>query len=160
LTCSARPRRRANPSSGRRSRSKVSLLSSTFSLVDLSFGDSLPTLPFFARGFQAYGPPWVTRPPRLRPGRRSTTPLNRSWRSCGPPPSRPAKGSRRARHRPGARWRAACAPSGGTSPSACAVLSILASGRPSEWWGPITRWTSRPCPPATLSRSASRMRRR
>jgi hypothetical protein len=27
------------------------------------------------------------------------------------------------------------------------------------WWGPITRWTSRPCPPATSSRSASWMRR-
>jgi hypothetical protein len=62
--------------------------------------------------FQACGLPWGTRPPRLRPCRRPTTPLNRSWRSCGPPPSRPTKGSRRARHRPGARWRAACAPLG------------------------------------------------
>jgi hypothetical protein len=28
-----------------------------FSLVDLSFRDSLPTLFFFVRGFQACGPP-------------------------------------------------------------------------------------------------------
>jgi hypothetical protein len=87
------------------------------------------------------------------------TAYNRSWKSCGLPPSRPAKRSRRVRHRLGARWRAACMPSGGMSPSACAVPSTLASGRPSVWGGPITRWTSRPCPPATSSRSASRMRR-
>jgi hypothetical protein len=31
-----------------------------FSLVDLSFRDSLPTLFFFVRGFQACGPPWGT----------------------------------------------------------------------------------------------------
>jgi hypothetical protein len=60
----------------------------------------------------------------------------------------------------GVRRRAACVPSGGMSPSACAVPSILASRRPSVWWGPITRWTSRPCPPAMSSRSVSRMRRR
>jgi hypothetical protein len=30
------------------------------SLVDLSFRDSLPTLFFFVRGFQACGPPWGT----------------------------------------------------------------------------------------------------
>jgi hypothetical protein len=49
-----------------------------FLLVNLSFGDSLPTLFFFVRGFQTCGPPWGTRPPRLRPCRRPTTPLNRS----------------------------------------------------------------------------------
>jgi type II secretory pathway component PulF len=31
-----------------------------FSLVDLSFRDSLPTLFFFVRDFQACGPPWGT----------------------------------------------------------------------------------------------------
>jgi hypothetical protein len=31
-----------------------------FSLVDLSFRDSLPTLFFFVRGFQTCGPPWGT----------------------------------------------------------------------------------------------------
>jgi hypothetical protein len=31
-----------------------------FLLVDLSFRDSLPTLFFFVRGFQACGPPWGT----------------------------------------------------------------------------------------------------
>jgi hypothetical protein len=31
-----------------------------FSLVDLSFRDSLPTLFFFVRGFQACRPPWGT----------------------------------------------------------------------------------------------------
>jgi hypothetical protein len=48
---------------------------------------------------------------------------NMSWRSCGPPPSRSAKRSRKARHMLGARWRAACAPSGGMFPSACAAPS-------------------------------------
>jgi hypothetical protein len=98
-----------------------------FLLVNLSFGDSLPTLFFFVRGFQTCGPPWGTRPPRLRPCRRPTTPLNRSWRNCGRPHLRPTKRSRRARHRTGARWRASCAPSGGMSPNACAVPSVLAS---------------------------------
>jgi predicted nucleic acid-binding Zn-ribbon protein len=45
---------------GGRSRSKVSLFSSAFSFIDLSFGDSLPTLFFFACGFQACGLPWGT----------------------------------------------------------------------------------------------------
>jgi DNA repair exonuclease SbcCD ATPase subunit len=48
--------------------------------------------------------------------------------------------------------RAACEPSGGTSASGCAVPSTLVLGRPSVWWGRITRWTSRPCLPATSSR--------
>jgi hypothetical protein len=81
----------------------VSSLSFAFSLVDLSFRDSLPTLFFFVRGFQASGPPWGTRPPRARQCRWPTTPLNESWRCCRPPPSRPAKRSRRVRHRPRAR---------------------------------------------------------
>jgi chromosome segregation ATPase len=58
---------------------------------------------FFVYGFQACGPPWGTRRPRLRLSRRPTTPRNRSWRSCGPLPSRRAGRSRRARRRLGAR---------------------------------------------------------
>jgi hypothetical protein len=46
---------------------------------------------FFVCGSQACGPPWGTRRPRLRLSRRPTTPRNRSWRSCGPPPSRRAR---------------------------------------------------------------------
>jgi hypothetical protein len=43
LKLSARLRKRASPSRGRRSRSKVSLLSPTFRLLIRSFWDSLPT---------------------------------------------------------------------------------------------------------------------
>jgi hypothetical protein len=47
--------------------------------------------------------------------------------------SRPSGPWRRARHRPVARWPAACAPLAATSPSACAGRCILASRRPSGW---------------------------
>jgi hypothetical protein len=58
LTCSTRSRRRASPSRGRRSMSKVSSLSPAFRLSICSFWDPLPTLFLFVRGFQACGPPW------------------------------------------------------------------------------------------------------
>jgi hypothetical protein len=38
-----------------------------FSFVDSFSWDSLPTSSFVVRGFQAFGPPWGTRPPRPRP---------------------------------------------------------------------------------------------
>jgi hypothetical protein len=55
---------------------------------------------FLVRGFQVCGPRWGTQPPGLRRCRQLTTPLNRSWKSCGPPPSRPARRSRKVRRKP------------------------------------------------------------
>jgi hypothetical protein len=88
---------------------------------------------FFVYGFQACGPPRGTRRPRHRLFRRPTTPLNRSWRSCGPPPSRHARRSRKARRRLGARWRAASVPSVGTLPGACAAPFTWVSRRRLVW---------------------------
>jgi hypothetical protein len=87
-----------------------------FLLVYLSFEDSLPIFLSFVHGFQACRLPWGTRPPRTRQYRWPTTPLNRSWRICRPPPLRSAKRLRRAWRRLGVRWRVACAPSGACLP--------------------------------------------
>jgi hypothetical protein len=92
-----------------------------FLFVDSFFWDPLPTSSLLVRGFQACGPPWGTRPPGPRHCRRPATPLNRSWKSCGPPPSRPARWLRRAKRKPGARWRVACVLLAGTSRGACAA---------------------------------------
>jgi hypothetical protein len=89
--------------------------------------------PFLVRGFQACGPRWGTRPPGPRRCRRPTTPLNRSWRSCGPPPSRPARRLGKAGRKLGARWQAACALLAGTFRGGCAALFTWASRRPSAW---------------------------
>jgi hypothetical protein len=123
-----------------------------------AFWGSAPNFPFLVRGFQACGPPWGIRPPRPRQCRQPTTLLNRSWRSCGPPPSKPVRKLKKARHRPGVRWRFAYAPSVGMFPSACTLPFTLASRRPSAWWRPTTRSTSRPCLRVTSSRSALKMR--
>jgi hypothetical protein len=105
-----------------------------FLFVDSFFWDPLPTSSFFLiRSFQACGPRWGTRPPGPRRCRRPTTPLNKSWRSCGPPPSRPARRLRKARRKLGARWQAACAHLAGTSRGGCAALFTWASRRPSAW---------------------------
>jgi hypothetical protein len=109
---------------------------------------------FFVYGFQACGPPWGTRRPRLRLFRWPTTSLNRSWRSCVPPPSRHARRSRKARHRLGPRWRAASAPSVGTSPGACAAPFTWVSRRRLVWWPFTIRSTSKPSLWAMLSLSA------
>jgi hypothetical protein len=110
-----------------------------FSFVGSFFWDPLPTSSFLVRGFQACGPPWGTRPPGPRLCRRPTTPLNKSWKSCGPPPSRPARRLRRARHKPGARWQVTCVLSVGTSRGVCAAPFTSASRRPSAWWYLTTR---------------------
>jgi hypothetical protein len=110
-----------------------------FSFVDSFFWDPLPTSSFLVRGFQACGLPWGTRPPGLRHCRWPTTPLNRSWKSCWPPPSRPARRWRKAKRKPGARWQVACAPSAGTSRGVCATPFTSASRRPSAWWGLTTK---------------------
>jgi hypothetical protein len=73
-----------------------------FSFVDLACSGSAPDFCFFVVGFQACGPPWGIRPPRSRLCRRPTTLRNRSWRSCGLPPSRSARRLRKARRKPGA----------------------------------------------------------
>jgi chromosome segregation ATPase len=105
-----------------------------FSFVDSSFWDLLPTSSFLVRGFQACGPPWGTRPPGPRLCKRPTTPLNRSWKSCGLLPSRPARQLRRARCKPRACWQVACVLSAGTSRGVCAAPFTSASRRPSTWW--------------------------
>jgi hypothetical protein len=92
-----------------------------FSFVDSSFWDPLPTSSFLVRGFQACGPPWSMQPPGPRHCRRPTTPLNRSWKSFEPPLSRPARRSRKAKRKPGARWQVACVPSACMSRGACAA---------------------------------------
>jgi hypothetical protein len=107
-SCGARLRRRASPSRWRGSRLKVSLFPFGFHSSIRPFGIRSQLHLFLVRGFQACGPPWGTRPPGPRLYRRPTTPLNRSWKSCGPPPSRPARQLRKARRKLGARWRAAC----------------------------------------------------
>jgi hypothetical protein len=98
-----------------------------------SFGTHSQLHLFLVRGFQACGPRWGTRPPGPRRCRRPTTPPNRSWRSCGPPPSRPARRSRKARRMLGAHWQAACVLLAGTSRDGCAALFTWASRRPSVW---------------------------
>jgi hypothetical protein len=110
-----------------------------FLFVDSFFWDPLPTSSFLVRGFQACGPPWGTRPPGPRLCRRPTTPPNRSWRSCGPPPSEPTRRLRRARRKLGARWQVACVLSVGTSRGVCAAPFTSASRRPSAWWYLTTR---------------------
>jgi hypothetical protein len=52
-----------------------------------SFGVRSQLHLLLVRDFQACGPPWGTRPPGWRLCRRPTTPLNKSWKSCGLPPS-------------------------------------------------------------------------
>jgi chromosome segregation ATPase len=96
------------------------LVSVRFFACRFAFWGFAPIFLFLVRGFQACRLPWGTRPPRPRRCRRSTTPLNKSWRVCRLPPSRSAKRLRRAWRRPGACWRVACAPSGGMFLSACA----------------------------------------
>jgi myosin heavy subunit len=68
------------------------------------------------------------------------------------------QGSKRARCRPGARWRVAFAPSAGTLPSACTAPFTWVSRRPSAWWLPTTRSTSRPFLRAMSFLSASTTR--
>jgi hypothetical protein len=89
-----------------------------------AFWGFTPNFPFLVRGFQAYGPPWGIRPPRPRLCRRPTTPHSRSGRSCGPPPLRSARRSKKARQ----------AGSSLVSRRACAVPFTWASRRPSVWW--------------------------
>jgi hypothetical protein len=122
------------------------------------FWVSAPKFLFLVCGFQACGSPWGTRQPRLRPCRRPTTPHNRSWRSCGPPPSRPARRSRKARRKLGARWRVAFVLSAGMSPGVCVAFFIWASRRPLAWWRLTTRSTTRLSPRVMSSWSASRTR--
>jgi hypothetical protein len=110
---------------------------------------------FLAGNDQACAPRWGMRPTGPRRCRPPTTPPSRS---CVPRPSRPARPWRRARRRLEARWLAACAPSAGTSPGACAGLCTLASRRLSEWCDIITRSTSKPWRRATSSPRASRTR--
>jgi hypothetical protein len=109
-----------------------------FSFVDSFFWDPLPTSSFLVRGFQACGPPWGTRPPGARHCRRPTTPLNRSWKSCGPPPSRPARRLRRAKRKPGARWQVAYVPSVCMSRGTCAAPFTWASKRPRRSGVPLS----------------------
>jgi hypothetical protein len=123
-----------------------------------AFWESAPNFSFLVCGFQACGSPWGIRQPRLRPCRQPTTPHNRSWRSCGLPPSRPTRRSRKARHKLGARWRAAFVLSAGTSPGVCVALFIWASRRLLAWWRPTTRSTSRPSPRVMSYQSAARTR--
>jgi hypothetical protein len=134
VTCGERPRKHARPSTRRGSSSKVGFVPApSRSLIWLA--QDLPLIVVFSVvGFQACGPPWGLRPPRPRLRRRPTTPRNRSWRSCGLPPSRSARRLKKARGRPGARWRVAYVPSAGMSPSACAVRFTWASRRPLAWW--------------------------
>jgi hypothetical protein len=122
------------------------------------FLGSAPNFSSLVCGFQACGSPWGTRRPKLRLCRRPTTPRNRSWRSCGLPPSRPARRSRKARHKLGARWRVAFVLSAGMSPGACAAPFTWASRRPLAWWRLTTRSTSRLSPRATSSGPVSRTR--
>jgi hypothetical protein len=86
--------------------------------------------PPLAGNFQACTPRWGTRPSVPRLCRPPTTPPSRSCWSCALRPSRPVRPWRRARRRLGARWPAACAPSAGTSPGACAGRCTSASRRP------------------------------
>jgi hypothetical protein len=102
-----------------------------FSFMDSFFWGPLPTSSFLVHGFQACGPPWGMRPPGPRCCRRHTTPLNESWKSCGPPPSRPARRLRRAKRRPGACWQVTCVPSVCMSRGACTTPFTWASRRPS-----------------------------
>jgi hypothetical protein len=94
------------------------LSSIRFLTCRFAFWGSTPNFPFLVRGFQACGLPWGIRPPRPRLCRRPTTPHSRSWRSCGPPPSRFARTSKKARRRPGVRWRVTYTPLVGMFPSA------------------------------------------
>jgi hypothetical protein len=122
------------------------------------FWGSAPDFSFLVCGFQARGLPWGTQQPRLRTCRRPTTPRNRSWWSCGPPRSRPARRSRKARRKLGAQWRVAFMLSAGMSPGVCVALFTWASRRLLAWWRLTTRSTSRLSPRAMSSRSASRTR--
>jgi hypothetical protein len=152
LTCNRRLISRVRLLRPRRNRSKVSHLFPPFVRRLDSFGiRSQLNLCF---GFQACGTHLGTRQPRRSPCRRPTTPRNRSW-SCEPPPSRRARGSRKARRRSGARWQVASAPSAGTLPNPCAVPFTWVFRRPSVWWLLTTRLTSRPFPWATSSLSAT-----
>jgi hypothetical protein len=128
-SCGVRLRRRASPSRWRGSRLKVSSFPFGFRSSIRSFGVRSQLHLFLVRDFQACGPPWGTRPPGPRLCRRPTTPLNISWKSCGPPPSRPARPLRKARRKLGARWRAAWALLAGTSQGGCAAPSTWASRR-------------------------------
>jgi hypothetical protein len=78
--------------------------------------------------------------------------------SCGPLLSRPARQSRKVKRKPGARWQVACVPSAGMSRGVCSAPFTWASRRLSAWWGPTTRWTSRPWRRVTLSQSALKMK--
>jgi hypothetical protein len=118
-----------------------------FSFVDLARSGFAPDFRFPVIGFQDCGPPWGIQPPRPRLCSRPTTPSNRSWRSCGSPPSRSARRLKKVRRRPGARWRVAYMP----------MRFTWASRRPLAWWRPTTRSTSRPCP--QLHRPGRRRRR-
>jgi hypothetical protein len=102
-----------------------------FCFADFPLEGSPPLSDFFLAGnVQACAPRWGTRPSGPRRCRPPTTPLSRSCWSCALRPSRPAKPWKRARRRLEARWPAACAPSAGTSPGACAWLYTLASEGP------------------------------
>jgi DNA repair exonuclease SbcCD ATPase subunit len=98
-----------------------------------------PLLISFACVVQACAPRWGMRPTGPRCCRLPTTPPSRSWWGCTPRPSRPARRSRRARHRPEVRWRATCAPSAGMSPGTCVARSTWVSRKPSAWCDPTTR---------------------
>jgi hypothetical protein len=92
----------------------------------VSFWGSAPNFSFLVYGFQACGSPWGTQRPKLRLCRWPTTPRNMSWRSCGLPPSRPARRSRKARRKLGARWQVSFVLSAGMSLGACAAPFIWA----------------------------------
>jgi hypothetical protein len=116
---------------------------SAFRLLARFVCDPLPIFVFCFFGFQTGRMLLGIRGHRRRSSRRPTTPRNRSWKSCGPPPSRRAKGSRKARRRPGARRQVASAPSAHTLPSACTAPFTWVSRRLSAWWLPTTRSTLR-----------------
>jgi hypothetical protein len=105
----------------------------------LSLRGFAPLLISFACIVQACKPRWGMRPTGPRRCRPPTTPPSRGCWGCAPRPWRPARRSRRERHKPEVRWRGACAPSAGMSPGACVARSTWASRTPSAWCDPTTR---------------------
>jgi hypothetical protein len=102
VTCSARPRRRRSLE-GEKKQVEGEFTFIRFFTCRFVLWGFAPNFVFLCLWLSGLRTALGTQPPRLRPCRRPTTFINRSWRSCEPPPSRPAKRSRRARHKPGAR---------------------------------------------------------
>jgi hypothetical protein len=138
----------------------VSLLSSAFSLVDLSFWGFAPNFVFlhlWLSGLRTALGNMTTQAEAVQTAYNSSQQELEALQAAALETCQEIEeGEAQAGSSLVSRLRAL----GGNVSQRMRVPSILASGRPSAWWGPITMWTSRPCPPATSSQSASRMRRR